>query len=195
MGRRISARFMLDLRHGDLAEILRESRLERAIGVIYRPETERQSHYFHARLADQFDAVLHFAETRAVEPLERGDNAVAIPFPGFTGDGRRRDHALAARARGNRRSGAGLLEKKWARFGNYFQTRCPFCLARPVTPRVLIGILQGAILAALCLAGKAVNVIDSSSARRPCRTYAYEAGCKKTRALMTPRHAKRRFPP
>jgi hypothetical protein len=38
--------------------------------VIYRPETERQSHYFRARLPDQFDAVLHFDETRAVEPLE-----------------------------------------------------------------------------------------------------------------------------
>src|SRR5947207_1889819 len=50
---------------------LREPRLERAIGVIYRPETERQSHYFYARLADQFDAVLHFDKTRAVEPLER----------------------------------------------------------------------------------------------------------------------------
>jgi erythromycin esterase-like protein len=46
-------------------------RLERAIGVIYRPETERQSHYFYARLADQFDAVLHFDTTHAVEPLER----------------------------------------------------------------------------------------------------------------------------
>jgi hypothetical protein len=38
--------------------------------VIYRPETERQSHYFWARLPDQFDAVLHFDETRAVKPLE-----------------------------------------------------------------------------------------------------------------------------
>ena len=65
-------RFMLDLR-GDraLAKGLREPRLERAIGVIYRPETERASHYFLARLADQFDAVLHFDETRAVEPPER----------------------------------------------------------------------------------------------------------------------------
>jgi erythromycin esterase-like protein len=50
---------------------LRERRLERAIGVIYRPETERFSHYFHARLADQFDAVLHLDRTTAVEPLER----------------------------------------------------------------------------------------------------------------------------
>jgi erythromycin esterase-like protein len=46
-------------------------RLQRAIGVIYRPETERMSHYFHARLAQQFDAVLHFDETRALAPLER----------------------------------------------------------------------------------------------------------------------------
>ncbi len=46
-------------------------RLERAIGVIYVPDTERRSHYFHARLADQFDYVLHFDDTRAVEPLER----------------------------------------------------------------------------------------------------------------------------
>jgi erythromycin esterase-like protein len=49
---------------------LNVTRLERAIGVIYRPETERQSHYFRARLAEQFDAVLHFDETRALKPLE-----------------------------------------------------------------------------------------------------------------------------
>jgi erythromycin esterase-like protein/predicted phosphoribosyltransferase len=54
-----------------LAEQLRSPRLERAIGVIYRPRTERQSHYFRARLADQFDAVIHIDETRAVEPIER----------------------------------------------------------------------------------------------------------------------------
>jgi erythromycin esterase-like protein/predicted phosphoribosyltransferase len=53
------------------ADALRSARLERAIGVIYRPETERQSHYFRARLADQFDAVIHVDETRAAEPLER----------------------------------------------------------------------------------------------------------------------------
>jgi hypothetical protein len=35
------------------------------------PQSERVSHYFHAQLPDQFDAVLHFDETRAVEPLER----------------------------------------------------------------------------------------------------------------------------
>ena len=46
-------------------------RLQRAIGVIYRPEIERASHYFHASLPAQFDAVLHYDRTRAVEPLER----------------------------------------------------------------------------------------------------------------------------
>jgi erythromycin esterase-like protein/predicted phosphoribosyltransferase len=54
-----------------LAEELRSPRLERAIGVIYRPRTERQSHYFRARMADQFDAIVHIDETRAVEPIER----------------------------------------------------------------------------------------------------------------------------
>jgi erythromycin esterase-like protein len=54
-----------------IAEQLRAERLQRAIGVIYRPETERGSHYFYARLSDQFDAVIHIDETRAVEPLER----------------------------------------------------------------------------------------------------------------------------
>jgi erythromycin esterase-like protein/predicted phosphoribosyltransferase len=53
------------------AEVLRGARLERAIGVIYRPNTERQSHYFRARLADQYDVVIHIDDTRAVEPLER----------------------------------------------------------------------------------------------------------------------------
>jgi len=51
--------------------LLHHPRLERAIGVIYRPETERESHYFTANVSDQFDAVFHFDETRAVEPLER----------------------------------------------------------------------------------------------------------------------------
>ncbi len=46
-------------------------RLERAIGVIYKPETERLSHYFDARLGQQFDALIHIDQTRAVEPLER----------------------------------------------------------------------------------------------------------------------------
>ncbi|QBJ94838.1 hypothetical protein ERC79_01795 [Rhodococcus sp. ABRD24] len=53
-----------------VADALRIARLERAIGVIYLPETERRSHYFHTRLADQFDAVIHIDDTRALEPLE-----------------------------------------------------------------------------------------------------------------------------
>jgi erythromycin esterase-like protein len=56
---------------GDSGRALREPRLERAIGVIYRPETERQSHWFAARAAQQFDALVHIDSTRAVEPLER----------------------------------------------------------------------------------------------------------------------------
>ncbi len=46
-------------------------RLERAVGVVYQPETERLSHYFHSRLASQFDAVIHIDQTTALEPLER----------------------------------------------------------------------------------------------------------------------------
>ncbi|MGD1281588.1 erythromycin esterase family protein [Mycobacterium seoulense] len=52
------------------AEPLSAVRLGRAIGVIYRPETERQSHYFHVRPADQFDAMIHIDRSRALEPLE-----------------------------------------------------------------------------------------------------------------------------
>jgi erythromycin esterase-like protein len=64
--------FLLMLRDGgEVAEALRVPRLQRAIGVVYRPQTERLSHYFHARLSDQFDAVIHLDHTRAVEPLER----------------------------------------------------------------------------------------------------------------------------
>jgi erythromycin esterase-like protein len=65
-------RFWLDFsKHKDAAEMLQHPLLERAIGVIYRPETERESHYFSANVSKQFDAVFHFDETRAVEPLER----------------------------------------------------------------------------------------------------------------------------
>jgi erythromycin esterase-like protein len=64
-------RFLLHMQDSDPARAaLWERRLERAIGVIYRPETERLSHYFFARLPEQFDAVLHFDRTSAVEPLE-----------------------------------------------------------------------------------------------------------------------------
>ena len=51
-------------------DVMTQARLERAIGVIYRPETERASHYLHARPGDQFDAVIHLDRTRALTPLE-----------------------------------------------------------------------------------------------------------------------------
>jgi erythromycin esterase-like protein len=64
--------FLLCLRGNEkAATLLQEPRLERAIGVIYLPRSERASHYFHAQLPHQFDAILHLDETRAVEPLER----------------------------------------------------------------------------------------------------------------------------
>jgi len=63
--------FWLDTAAATVHDGLREPRLERAIGVIYRPETERRSHYFEARLGEQFDVVIHLDRTRALEPLER----------------------------------------------------------------------------------------------------------------------------
>src|SRR5271166_897417 len=57
-------------RDSHVAGGLREPMLERAIGVVYLPESELASHYFQAQLSDQFDAIIHFDETRAVEPLE-----------------------------------------------------------------------------------------------------------------------------
>jgi len=55
----------------EAAGALREPRLERAIGVLYLPATERGSHYFGSDPAWQFDSVIHLDDTRAVEPLER----------------------------------------------------------------------------------------------------------------------------
>jgi erythromycin esterase-like protein len=51
---------------------LGEPRLERAIGVVYRPQSEFLSHYFEAVLAEQFDAYVWFEETKAVTPLPAG---------------------------------------------------------------------------------------------------------------------------
>ncbi len=70
------ARFMLGLRgRADLCgpAALGKERLERAIGVIYRPETERASHYFWASLPQQFDEYIWFDNTRAVTPLETAE--------------------------------------------------------------------------------------------------------------------------
>jgi erythromycin esterase-like protein len=74
--------FLLTLRGVDaLSDVLNQELIERAIGVIYLPETERLSHYFLARLADQFDAVVHLDETRATEPLERTSQWEAGELP------------------------------------------------------------------------------------------------------------------
>jgi erythromycin esterase-like protein len=76
------SKFLLPIRDNALlARELERPCLERAIGVIYRPETERWSHYFDASLAQQFDAVIHFDETRAVEPLERNVEWETGEFP------------------------------------------------------------------------------------------------------------------
>jgi protein-L-isoaspartate(D-aspartate) O-methyltransferase len=84
---RVSA-FALHLRDPRRAAVrdeLMTARLERAIGVVYRPETELQSHYFQARLPEQFDEFVWFDETRAVEPLTArtaasGDVPDTYPF-------------------------------------------------------------------------------------------------------------------
>jgi erythromycin esterase-like protein len=70
------ARFMLGLRgRGELFGVkgLGKQRLERAIGVIYRPETERASHYFEANLPQQFDEYIWFDDTSAVTPLDTAE--------------------------------------------------------------------------------------------------------------------------
>jgi erythromycin esterase-like protein len=75
-------RFWLDLQEQtETNALLAKRRLERAIGVIYRPESERGSHYLEARLPQQFDAVTHLDETRALEPLERTSHWEAEELP------------------------------------------------------------------------------------------------------------------
>jgi erythromycin esterase-like protein len=66
-------RFLLPL-EGEIAARLDGARLQRAIGVIYRPDTERLSHYFDVRLPRQFDLLLHVDETHAVVPLDAPDH-------------------------------------------------------------------------------------------------------------------------
>jgi erythromycin esterase-like protein len=65
------SRFLLSMDEPDVRDVLMPQRLERAIGVIYRPQTERLSHYFRAALPRQFDVVLHIDTAGALEPLER----------------------------------------------------------------------------------------------------------------------------
>lgn len=64
--------FILSLKdHPNISAALEQERLERAIGVIYQPQTERQSHYFKAALSKQFDVIIHSDQTNALEPLEK----------------------------------------------------------------------------------------------------------------------------
>jgi erythromycin esterase-like protein len=80
-------RFLLRMR--DLGEALggtlRERRLQRAIGVVYAPATERWSHYFDAELPAQFDCVMHFDQSQALHPLDadagRTEDEVPETFP------------------------------------------------------------------------------------------------------------------
>jgi protein-L-isoaspartate(D-aspartate) O-methyltransferase len=73
--------FLLHLRGPAREEVRAEltpPRLERAVGVIYRPDTELQSHYFHASLPHQFDEYVWIDETRAVQPITAAE-AGALP--------------------------------------------------------------------------------------------------------------------
>ena len=78
-------RFLLDLRpDGTLRRCLAQPRLERFIGVVYRPETEFASHYAEASLPRQFDAYVWFDETSALTPLateaEKAEAPETYPF-------------------------------------------------------------------------------------------------------------------
>jgi erythromycin esterase-like protein len=68
-------RFLLALRGDDsTSRALAAPRLQRAIGVIYRPETERLSHYYDVELPRQFDAMIHIDDTSAIRGLEPGEH-------------------------------------------------------------------------------------------------------------------------
>lgn len=79
-------RFLLDFSEEETRDALRGERILRSVGVVYRRDTERQSHYLRSRLADQFDLLLHFDRTEAVEPVEpsaewsRGELPETYPF-------------------------------------------------------------------------------------------------------------------
>ena len=78
--------FSLDLRDSSVRAALAppvSPRLERAIGVIYRPQTERQSHYFPAMLASQFDIAIWHDVTQALQPLDTSEPQTPEPeaFP------------------------------------------------------------------------------------------------------------------
>jgi len=75
------SRFFLDLaRDGALYRRLLPARLERFIGVIYRPDTELQSHYAEASLPQQYDGFAWFDETMAVRPLPSSHTRAGVPY-------------------------------------------------------------------------------------------------------------------
>ena len=79
-------RFIIRCDDESVRSALLERRLQRAIGVIYRPETERQSHYYEAELGRQFDAVIHIDSTTALRGLEPGhvwERGIAEPAETF----------------------------------------------------------------------------------------------------------------
>jgi erythromycin esterase-like protein len=69
----VGTAFALDLREPRVRDAVGGERLERAIGVIYRPRTEMRSHYFHADLPRQFDLAVHLDRTRALTPLDASE--------------------------------------------------------------------------------------------------------------------------
>ena len=79
-------RFLLDFSQEGARESVQGERSFRAVGVVYRPETERRSHYIRTHLADQFDVLIHIDETEALQPLEpsaeweRGELPETYPF-------------------------------------------------------------------------------------------------------------------
>ena len=62
--------YLITKDHPEVIAALPVHSLERAIGVVYLPETERQSHYFYVDIANQFDAIIHIDKTSAVQPIE-----------------------------------------------------------------------------------------------------------------------------
>ena len=73
--------FMLFPRDAGHLGVELDGKLQRAIGVIYLPETERASHYFRADLSRQFDAMIHFDETRALTALDRTGGRIEEEAP------------------------------------------------------------------------------------------------------------------
>ena len=83
-----SPAFWLDLRQQEMKDALAVEQLQRFIGVIYRPQTERRSHYVMTRPADMYDALLHFDTTTALTPLDSdsGDDENELPDTFPTGE-------------------------------------------------------------------------------------------------------------